>query len=471
MTAALPSPAALAAFLRGIDRRAAVLAELQCGDPLAGDAALAAAMRAFRTSAEQLPLAQWPQQFWALLLATPQLRRSAPPSAWTPQWRTLAALGNGPRAAVLLRLAAGLEIEAAAAILAVTPETYLLALQHAASSNAWQSLESAIQQQLQSLSPQRLARLAQLRERALLGQPVTSTSAPMAAPRPRRSSSLRRWPLTLLWLGLAACIAGFAATFFWSYPPGMRGDGALPIHSEALPPAEAPAARFDADFAASSHRDFALLADPDGLRRAQALPLFAWYAVELVKTPVAPAVATTEVVPAIGALLPTQPPTSWTQMDATQRAEYIQSMAAWDALSAVERGAQRERYRAWHALDSVEQAQVNAAARVLASLPEAEQQAVQQQFAALDASTQRGWLLGPDLGADYPKLHPLLAQLPAEQHAPLLVALRVMSAAERADLARLAQRLPPQQRADLLRGLLATPSVDRGAWLRLRLAD
>ena len=114
MTGALPSTAALAAFLRGIDRRAAVLAELQCGDPIAGDAAVAAAMRAFRTSAGPLPLAMWPQRFWALLLATPQLRRDVAPSAWPSQWRTLAALGNGSRAAVLLRTAAGLELDAAA---------------------------------------------------------------------------------------------------------------------------------------------------------------------------------------------------------------------------------------------------------------------------------------------------------------------------------------------------------------------
>lgn len=158
-------------------------------------------------------------------------------------------------------------------------------------------------------------------------------------------------------------------------------------------------------------------------------------------------------------------------MDATQRAEYTQRMAAWDSLPITERGTQRERYLAWRALGAIEQAQVSAAAATFASLPEAQQQAVRQQFTALDASTQRGWLLGPDLGADYPKLHPLLAQLPAEQHTPLLVALRVMGAAERADLARLAQRLPPQQRADLLRGLLATPVAERGAWLRLRLAD
>ncbi|MCI4568125.1 DUF3106 domain-containing protein [Lysobacter sp. CFH 32150] len=468
MTAVLPSTAALAAFFRGIDRRAAVLAELQCGDPLAGNAALAAAMRAFRTSAGPLPLAQWPERFWALLLATPQLRRSAPPSAWAPQWQPLAALGNGPRAAVLLRLAAGLDIDAAAAVLAVAPATYLAALQPVATDNVWQALEAAIQQQVQSLSPQRLAHLAQLRERALLGQPAPPPRAPVAATQPRAP---RRWSLALSWLGLAACVAGFAATFFWSRPPG-DADAALPGRSEALPPAAAPAARFDADFAASSHRDFALLADPEGLRKAQTLSLNAWYVAELAKTPVAASAAPVmDVVPAIAAPGPVLPSASWAAMDASQRAGYLQRMASWDALPAAERGAQRERYHAWQALNAIEQAQVDTAAQAFAGLPEAEQQAVRQRFAALDASIQRGWLLGPDLGADYPKLHPLLAQLPAEQHASLLVALRVMGAAERADLARLAQRLPPQQRADLLRGLLATPVADRGAWLRLRVAD
>lgn len=464
MTATLPPTAALAAFLRGIDRRAAVLAELQCGDPLAGDAALAAAMRAFRTSAGPLPLAQWPQRFWALLLATPQLRRSAPPSAWAPQWQTLATLGNGPRAAVLLRLAAGLDIDTAAAVLAVAPATYLAALQPVATDNVWQALEAAVQQQLQSLSPQRLAHLAQLRERALLGQPAPPPRAPVTATRPRTPW---RWPVALSWLGLAACVAGFAATFFWSHPPG-DADDVLPGRSEALPPAAAPAARFDADFAASSHRDFALLADPEGLRKAQTLPLSAWYVAELAKAPVAVSAAPVMDIAAPG---PALPPASWAEMGASQRAGYLQRMATWDALPAAERGAQRERYHARQALNAVEQAQVDTAAQAFAGLPEAEQQAVRQRFAALDASVQRGWLLGPDLGADYPKLYPLLAQLPAEQHAPLLVALRVMGAAERADLARLAQRLPPQQRADLLRGLLATPVADRGAWLRLRVAD
>lgn len=50
-------PAALAAFLRGCERRGAVFAELQCGDPDRGDVALAAALRAFRGNAAALPMA------------------------------------------------------------------------------------------------------------------------------------------------------------------------------------------------------------------------------------------------------------------------------------------------------------------------------------------------------------------------------------------------------------------------------
>ena len=51
------APNALSAFLRGIERRGALFAELQCGDRDAGDAALAAAMRAFRNHAGEWPMA------------------------------------------------------------------------------------------------------------------------------------------------------------------------------------------------------------------------------------------------------------------------------------------------------------------------------------------------------------------------------------------------------------------------------
>ena len=56
-------PAALAAFLRGVERRGAVLAELQCGDADAGDAALGSAMSGFCLLAGDTVMDDWPRQF------------------------------------------------------------------------------------------------------------------------------------------------------------------------------------------------------------------------------------------------------------------------------------------------------------------------------------------------------------------------------------------------------------------------
>ena len=84
-------PAALAAFLRGCERRGAVFAELQCGDTDRGDVALAAALRAFRGNAAALPMADWPVRFWSLLSAAPPLRTAAPDPRWPGALSALAA--------------------------------------------------------------------------------------------------------------------------------------------------------------------------------------------------------------------------------------------------------------------------------------------------------------------------------------------------------------------------------------------
>ena len=522
-----PAPAALPAFLRGVERRAAVFAELQCGDPATGDAAVLAAMRAFRGGAGQVPLAQWPARFWTLLLSAPSLRRTVAASVWEPAWRGLATLGNGARAALLLRLVAGLDAETAATVLAVAPARYQQALEQAlprdrdgqADAVALQALEEALQHRIRRLPAQRLMQLAQLRERALLGASAAPRGIEAPLRRPRR--------LLPLWLGVAACAIAFAATFWptlgpgmWSsdlLPPGVagrvRGDGTPRIRSTRLPPADPPAARFDADFAKAAHRDFALLADPDGLRQAQALPLMAWYAAELAAarradtpaTPVpvldaagpapfaaAPAGVGPTRAPAIRAPAPgafvlapleaqlQQLPAAlraplraqlaaWSGWNEAERAGWIERQQAWNRLPAAERGRQREHYAAWHALPGTARADVAAAALAFALLPDQEQQELRARFAALDRSNQHGWLLGPALGADYPKLQPLLAQLPEAEHAPLLAALQAMDAGERADLAVLAHRVPPQERDALRRALLSTAADHRGAWLRLRL--
>lgn len=141
---------------------------------------------------------------------------------------------------------------------------------------------------------------------------------------------------------------------------------------------------------------------------------------------------------------------------------------AWEALSVREREDRRARYAAWRALDDVQRARLRGAANEIAALPPEHQAALRTQFAVLDAMQQRGWRLGPDLGADWPRLQPLFAYVPPGERDGLLALLRQLDAEQRDDLAALAQRVPPQDRDGFRRELLAVPAGQRRAWLRQR---
>jgi len=280
--AARAAPAALAAFLRGVERRGAVLAELQCGDPNTGDAALAAAMRGFRTEAAAMAMADWPRRFWELLLAQPGLRRHGPVAAELEATDRLARLGSGPRAALLLRLAAGLEEPEAAAVLGVAPATYRLALQQAlprhddgrADPVAWQRLREQVHRRIKTLPPVRLVRLGRARESALGDAPPM---APAAVPPQRPPRDLR----PLLWALLALCVLALLATFLWP----ERFERARPGSSHGLPDAE-PASRYGAEAGLVSHRAFELLAAPQGMDAARELAFYSWLAAQGASTPV-----------------------------------------------------------------------------------------------------------------------------------------------------------------------------------------
>lgn len=261
-------PAALSAFLRGIERRGAVLAELQCGDPAAGDAALAAAMRAFRAVGPGEPMARWPLRFWSLLLATPQLRRPPPGSGGDEDAAWLGRVAPGPRAAILLRLAAGLDEGDAAHVLAIARPVYRRALRRAlprrddgrADPAAWLRLRAHVHRRIKTLPEDRLAHLARLREDALTGRPPPAPALEPARP---------RWIGIALRAGVALCVVLFLASFL----PWWRLGGEL--HKEALP-IEAPAERFDEQTALLTHRDFDLLADPEGVALAEDLAFLSW---------------------------------------------------------------------------------------------------------------------------------------------------------------------------------------------------
>lgn len=274
-------PPALSAFLRGVERRGAVLAELQCGDAGAGDAALVAAMRGFRESAATVPMAEWPRRFWSGLLAEPALRQRVPVTLALDATDRLGDVATGPRAALLLRLAAGLSETEAAQVLGISDASYRLALRGAlphhvdgrADPQAWQQLREQVHRRIKNLAPERLARLAQAREALLRGETAPADPAspsPVATRRPR-------WLLALLWGLLLLCGLALVATWWW--PERSLGSGwGRGVHTEALPPAEAPVATLSAEAALVAHPDFDLLADPATEARAADLPFRAWLA-------------------------------------------------------------------------------------------------------------------------------------------------------------------------------------------------
>lgn len=282
-TAGARAPAALAAFLRGVERRGAVLAELQCGDASAGDAALADAMRQFRQEAGATVMDDWPRRFWAVLLAQPALKQRTPVAIAVDATDRLGELGSGPRAALLLRLAAGLDEAGAAAVLGVRTQTYRLALQRGlphhpdgrADPHAWQALREQVHRRIKTLPGGRLDRLAGAREAALRG----ASPGPATAPDADASIAVRArpaWLMPLLWGLLALCVAAMALTFL----PRFRNPGgaARSIDASGALAEQPPASRYSEQAAAVMHRDFDLLADPQGMEAAVDLPFQAWLA-------------------------------------------------------------------------------------------------------------------------------------------------------------------------------------------------
>ncbi|MGV8932804.1 MAG: hypothetical protein ACOH1R_11925 [Luteimonas sp.] len=283
---AAAAPAALVAFLRGVERRGAVFAQLQVGDAATGDRALIAAMRAFRLPAARIPIAEWPRQFWSLLLATGELRETLAAPHWDSGFDFLARVGRGPRAALLLRLVAGLPEADAAAVLGVARPTYRLALQRALphrddgqpDAEGWRMLGEASQHAVRALSVERLAHLARMREAAILGRKLEPGHASPPTSMPIGDKLRARWTGPAMAAVATLAVLAFIATFF--LPLGdadPAGDGSR-IEVTALPPAQAPMATFDAQTALVTHPDFDLLIADDDDAAARDPGFYAWLA-------------------------------------------------------------------------------------------------------------------------------------------------------------------------------------------------
>lgn len=249
----------------------------QGGSREAGDAALAATLRGFRDLAPGVAFADWPRRFWALLLSASPLRGEVlggDPDIPAP----VAALAAGPRAVLLLRVVAGLAESEAAAVLGIGRSTYRLALQRALprrddgspDPDAWRALSTAARDAVRALPDQRLDRIRALRDGA---RPVPSR--PVSRTREEARPGWL-WPATIV--VVLATAAALASTWWGPWRPAPDPLQSARIHSEPLPPAAPPAARFDPVSSLATHRDLGLLlAEVSGQFDEDADPAFdAW---------------------------------------------------------------------------------------------------------------------------------------------------------------------------------------------------
>lgn len=222
----LSSPA-LAAFIRGIERRALVVAEFQSGDVVVAERAVAVAMRAFVPLASSQAMTEWPVHYWSLLVSTPLLRQPGLDGRWPEDLAHLAVLPDGERLALLLRIGGGLDEPTAAAVLGVDVDAYCQSLALACPRDpdgqpdavAWREIAESVQQRVRDLSEQRLEQLGRLREGLVTEEvdvaPVAMTPDADQGPAARRRQASRRQRHSGMgqWLWLltgAALLAGLA---------------------------------------------------------------------------------------------------------------------------------------------------------------------------------------------------------------------------------------------------------------------
>lgn len=473
---------ALIAFLHGIEPRAWVFALNQAGEPVSARAGFESGLRDFVARSQSLRLAQWPMQFWSSLLRQPPLL------AESSREDALGAFGPGPRAALLLRLIAGLDFSHASQILGVSEQAYEAALRQALDhprmdDQRMQELRDALHTQIHQMPEAKKQELAALRTAAMASVLERPSLPPPAVPVAGHS---RKW----LWGALVLLLTALVATFL------LPGVGSLrPGQREALPEVAVGPAPELTDSVVVIHPDYLQLAHPELRALVDRLGFLSWLAAAggppiLAERPVATS-------PPLGWndlgsgerrwLAPAQ--AAWTALDPAARLALVEQVRDWEGKTSLQREELRERMRQWDSLDPREKARrrvgfsewrllsagdqqrVRAAAATHDALPALQRQPLREQFAALPHDTQRLWALGPGLGQEFAPIAPLFAFLPEDDRPRLLAVLRGLDGPARADLVTLAPRLDEKQRQELRRQLLSSPPTQRAALIRQRLAQ
>lgn len=242
------------AFRRGIDRRAYVLARAQCGDSDLLQSALSAVDSAFNAEYAELPISQWPIRFWTLLLSRKELAQGMSP------WPALASISHGPRAALLLRLVAGLDFSHAAQVLNISETTYRFALErgleqlHAAGFHfeELERLRDSFFEEVKQLPTE----LIQTRERPA----VVITPSLLVAELEPEIKKTGPWP----WLVLLMAIVLGGLLWWWS----TQSSDVVAAKPVSLTEVQA----------AVIHPDYDVIANPDIQAQAEDLAFLSWIA-------------------------------------------------------------------------------------------------------------------------------------------------------------------------------------------------
>lgn len=294
MTPTPPAAAAIDAFLRGCERRAGVFLRWYVEDPALADPIWQQARAGFATAAAGQPMPEWPRLFWASLLASPLLLQTEP--AQGVPIPGLGRLGRGPRAVLLLHLAAGLDDAEAARVLGIGEDTFRLALQRSKprlhdgrdDSESWRLLHQRIQQQLRgeaAVTPRRPASAQPLPADAPPAWQAFDSrdGADASEPAPARWRNPAMAAVALLTVAALALTFGDPQALLDDAPATPDGALAEPtIRTEALADASTAAnVALDADTRLLLDPDYEFLAAVADWDTLDTLAFDAWHAAQL----------------------------------------------------------------------------------------------------------------------------------------------------------------------------------------------
>ena len=154
-----------------------------------------------------------------------------------------------------------------------------------------------------------------------------------------------------------------------------------------------------------------------------------------------------------------------------QREQLKHKLDQWQAMPADERARLRERFQAFQAMPPGEQDRLRREFERFNNLPPQERQRLRREFEQMSPEQRRAFMLGAKARQAAEVARRLFAFVPPEERQATWDMLQRLSREDRRRMRELVRRMPPWQREELRKELLATPAEGRSDYLRQRLVE